>query len=126
MKISLEKGGHDLVLRYRVYQRRGIICKTYVAKIVGPHPNYILNRCFQELWENSNSRWSLYTCLLYTEGIYEIAIKRFTLDGNYLGRERLWLIIYEGNVHIYEGEEMNNQYVLYCAGLLQSAGKEAG
>ena len=124
MTISVEKCGGDVVLRYRVYQRKGGVYKTYVARIVGPHPDFILNRCFQELWVNPNPRWSLYTCLLSREGIYEIAIKRFDLEGNYLSRERLWFVFYGENAHIYNEDDMNNQYVLYCAGLLQSTARE--
>lgn len=125
MKLTIERTDSEPIIRYRVYHRRNVSFKTYVAKITGPHPDYILNRCFVDQWANINPRWNLYTYLLTSEGIYEISVKRFDAAGNYLSRERKWLVYYGGEMYEYESEEMNNQYVLYCAGLLQGAVKEA-
>ncbi len=126
MKTVVEKQGSDLVLRYRVYQRKNTRYKTYVAWIAGTHPDYILDRGFLTVWENANPRWSQYTSLLPWDGIYEISVKRYDLAGSYLSRERLWLVASDGETHIYEEGEMNNQYVLYCAGLLRKTVKEVG
>lgn len=125
MKAVIEKQGSDVVLRYRVYQRRDTRYKTYVAWIAGSHPDYILDRFFLTVWENPNPRWSQYTCLLPWDGIYEISIKRYDLEGSYLSRERLWLVACDGETRIYAEGEMNNQYVLYCAGLLRAIARKA-
>lgn len=125
MKLTIERTDSDLIIRYRVYHRRDTSFKTYVAKITSPHPDYILNRCFLDQWANTNPRWNLYTYLLTSEGIYEISVKHFDTAGNYLLRERKWLVYYGGEIYEYENEEMNNQYVLYCAGLLENMRERA-
>lgn len=117
MKIQPSKYGE--VIDYRVYHRAHTQFKTYMARIVGPDPNYILCRCFVWRGYSSNSRWNTYTCDVPGEGIYEIVIKRFDEEGKYLSRERKWLIYYNGKYYEYEDEDMNYQYVLYCAWLIR-------
>ena len=110
--------GGDLLLQYRVYQRSGSVFKTYVARITGPHPDYILDRQFELCGASVNSRWTRYTCLIESEGVYEIVIKRYLRDMTYLSRERMWLVVAEGESYLYADEDFNSQYVLYSAWLL--------
>ena len=118
IKILMEWDHDLLLLRYRAYQRAGIKTISYMAMITGPHPNYLLDRSFVDYFHLSNSRWDSYICYVEQDGIYEIVIKRLTEDGSYLSRERKWLVVADGRTYLYEDEEMNAQYVLYCAWLL--------
>lgn len=118
MKLQLEWHDTELKLRYRVYDRKNSIYKTYVARITGPHPTYRLNRVFQEMWNNKHQRWTSYVCLLDREGVYEITIKRYDLAGHYISRERKWLFIHEGRSRECEDEAINIQYLLYCVWLV--------
>lgn len=118
IKISLEWSGNLLILRYRVYHRVGVESLSYMAQITGSHPDYVLARSFVESYRSSNARWDSYVCCASGDGIYEIVIKRFADDGRYLSRERKWLVVTHGQTYLYEDEEMNAQYVLYCAWLL--------
>jgi len=45
-------------------------------------------------------------------------IKRYAQDGGYLSRERKWVVVANRQAFVYEGTDMNAQYVLYCAWLL--------
>ena len=118
IKISIEQVSGLVVLRYRAYYRKGVKTISYVARITGPHPDFVLARSFVERYCRSNSRWDEFACCVDEDGIYEIVIKRRTEDGVYLSRERKWLVVESGRVYLYEDEEMNAQYVLYCAWLI--------
>lgn len=125
MTLKCDWFGDDLRLCYRVYNRNASSYKTYVARIIGPHPDYYLDRKFEECWVNENSRWSSYTCLIDRNGVYEVVIKRFGRDGRFLSRERKWLFVCDGSVTEYDGGEMNGQYILYCVDLLKLSRKGA-
>jgi hypothetical protein len=118
MKIHLTWDGDLLLLRFRVYHRANIRAIPYMARITGPHPNYLLARSFVDRSLKTNSRWDSIVCYVDHEGIYEIVIKRLLENGIYLSRERRWLVVADGQAYLYEDEELNAQYVLYCAWLL--------
>ena len=118
MKIHLTWDGDLLLLRFRVYHRANVRAIPYMARITGPHPNYLLARSFVDRSLKTNSRWDSIVCHVDQEGIYEIVIKRLLENGIYLSRERRWLVVADGQAYLYEDEELNAQYVLYCAWLL--------
>jgi len=118
IKITLDQLDDLLILRYRAYQRSGIRTISYMARITGPHPDYVLARSFLNSYSKHNARWDSFVCCVAEEGIYEIVIKRFAADDRYISRERKWLVVAHGQAYLYEDQEMNAQYVLYCAWLL--------
>ena len=118
MKLEQHWYGDDLLLRYRVYQRSGSVFKTYVARIAGPHPDFVLDRQFELCWASVNPRWTRYTCLIECDGVYEIVIKRYSESMTYLSRERMWLVVADGESYLYADEDLNSQFVLYSAWLL--------
>ena len=56
---------------------------------------------------------------VFKKGIYEFVVKRFDSEGHLLSKERNWLIVCNGCLYQYESDDMNYQYVLYVAFLLQ-------
>ena len=107
-----------MILNYRVYQRKGVRAISYIARITGAHPDYILARAFVESYRRNNSRWESIVCCIDADGIYEVVIKRYAQDGGYLSRERKWIVVVCGKAYVYDDADMNAQYVLYCAWLL--------
>ena len=124
IKISTTWDEDLLLIRYRAYQRSGIKTVSYMAEIIGPHPNYYLSRSFVDRYRQQNPRFDGFTCYVEHDGIYEIVIKRLRENGAFLSRERRWLVVAGGQTYLYEDEEMNYPYVLYCAWLLRY-GREA-
>ena len=119
IKISTTWDEALLLVRYRAYHRAGIKTVSYMAEITGPHPNYYLSRSFVDRYRQRNPRFDGLTCFVEHDGIYEIVIKRLRIDGAFLSRERKWLVVADGQTYLYEDEEMNYPYVLYCAWLLR-------
>lgn len=119
IKISTTWDQDLLLVRYRVYHRAGIKAVTYMAEITGPHPDYYLSRSFVDRYRQSNPRFDGFTCYVKHDGIYEIVIKRQSEDGSFLSRERMWFVLADGRIYLYEDEDMNYLYVLYCAWLLR-------
>lgn len=119
IKISTTWDEDLLLVRYRVYHRAGIKAVTYMAEITGPHPDYYLSRSFVDRYRQSNPRFDGFTCYVKHDGIYEIVIKRQSEDGSFLSRERMWFVLADGRIYLYEDEDMNYLYVLYCAWLLR-------
>lgn len=119
MKITLEWDQDLLLLRCRAYHRSGVKTITYMARITGPHPDYYLSRSFVERYCKSNARWDSLVFFLADDGVYELVIKRMSESGIYLTKERKWLVVDSRRVYIYDDEEMNYQYVLYCAWLIK-------
>ena len=101
-----------------MYQRKSVRAISYIARITGAHPDYILARSFVESYRRNNSRWESIVCCVDTDGIYEVVIKRYAQDGGYLSREREWVVVANRQAFVYEDTDMNAQYVLYCAWLL--------
>ena len=121
MNYSIEKLSDSVVFEYRVYHRKETSFRSYVAKIVGPHPTYYLNRVFDYRGHVSNSRFDTFRYWLDT-GIYEFVIKR--LKGNQvIQKERMWIVVVGNEVYSYKDEEMNYQYVLYTQSLLAGLSK---
>lgn len=111
--------------RFRVYDRAGQKLKSYVARITGPDPNYILHRRFQESYHTRCKGFELFVYIL-DDGIYEQVTKRFDEEtGEYLGKERKWLVVSGGEMRRYGDQEMNYQYVLYSAFNLRMQGAAA-
>ena len=116
MKYKIEKEFGAVIFTYRVYHRQGTEFKTYVAKIIGPHPNYYLERFFDYRMHKSNSRFDTFGYVLET-GIYEFVVKRYA--GNQLiSKDRQWIVVDGTDVYSYDGDEMNYMYVLYTQFLL--------
>lgn len=116
--------GDSLLLRYRIYYRKGSHFKTYVAQIVGPHPNYYLQREFLMRSRICSHRFETFTYSL-ADGIYELVIKRFDDSDNLLSRERKWLVVFDGHLYEYAEDEMNYLYVLYAVFLLRLQSADA-
>ena len=98
---------------FEVAHLQGIRFHAYIARITGPDPNYILGRAF--LTENvmHTEGCSYFHYRLY-DGVYDLSVKYYDeLTGEYLNRERLWLIMLDGDLYEYSSEDMNYQYVLY-------------
>ncbi len=105
----------SLIYRYRLYHQEGNYFKTYIARVVGPHPNYYLRRLFEIRSRKSNARFDSFGYFL-ENGIYEFVVKRFDSETNELiSKVRKWLVVAEGRMYEYADEEMNYQYVLYTA-----------
>ena len=106
------------IFRYRVYNRKGETYKTYIAQIVGEDPTFILKRDFLFPYVSGNSRFRTFTHVL-EDGIYELMVKRFDEEtGDCLEKDRRWLVVSDGELRLYDNEEMNYQYVLYVASSL--------
>ncbi len=105
------------VMSHRVYKRKNASYRTWVARIEGDDPDYILQRDFLPRSCQTSPGYDTFTYHL-EEGIYEFAIVRFDALGNRGARERKWILVHEGEVRVYEEAEMDYQYVLYCAWLL--------
>ena len=119
MKIRILYADSDtVVLSYRVYHRRDTTFKSYIARICGPHPQYYLDRKYDYRQHTSNPRFDTFRYSLQN-GIYEFVVKRFDSEGHLLSKERNWLIVCNGCLYQYESDDMNYQYVLYVAFLLQ-------
>ena len=119
MKYTIEKFSDGVVFSYRVYHRKETSFRSYVAKIVGPHPNYYLDRMFDYRGHLTNSRFDTYRYWL-NEGIYEYVVKRFQGD-QVIQKERMWIVVAGNEVYSYDEDEMNYQYVLYTQFLLSGA-----
>ena len=106
------------IFRYRVYNQKGKIYKTYIAQIVGEDPNFILKRNFLPRYFYRYKRFDTFIYVLEA-GIYELMVKRFDDEtGACVGKERKWLVVSDGQMTLYDEEDMNYQYVLYTASLL--------
>ena len=116
MNYSVAKLSDAVVFSYRVYHRRGITFKTYIARIVGPHSNYYLDRAFDIRCHEQNNRFDTIRYVLET-GIYEYVIKRYK-DDRLFQKERMWVVVCGTDVYCYADDEMNYQYVLYTQYLL--------
>lgn len=125
MKLKLKWVNDRLVVRFRVEQISGTKVKAFLAKVTGPHPDYIVNRCFQDGMRDRDNKKINLLYQLMENGIYEICEKRYHISGKFLSRERKWLVICDGDTRLYRDEEMNYQYVLYCSELLQLERKAA-
>ncbi len=119
IKITMNWDEDLLLVRYRAYQRTGVKTISYMAEVTGPHPDYYLARSFVDRYRQSNPRWDSFTYYVEHDGIYEIVIKRLSEDRAFLSRERKWLIVDSKRTYLYDGEEMNYPYVLYCAWLFR-------
>ena len=115
----------ECIFRYRVYNRKGKTFKTYIARITGEDPNYILKRDFMFRYICHYSRFDTFTYIL-EDGIYEWMVKRFDNDtGASVEKERKWLVVSDGEMTLYDDDDMNYQYVLYTAFNLQLCGETA-
>ena len=119
MKIRLHQTEDGLQASYAVYKRQGITFKTYGAQIIGTDPNYCIQRAFLRRSCVANPRFYKFSYPLENDGILEFVIKRYDkASGRFLSWERKWVVVYDGTVRIYDDDEMNYQYVLYCSWLL--------
>lgn len=93
-------------------EKHGTICKSYIARIVGQDPNYILKRRFEPVEYRHNNH-----CFAELKnGLYEACVSRFDKKtGERLERKRWWIIIIEDDMYEYDFEEMNWQYALFVA-----------
>ena len=105
----------ECVFRYRVYNHKGEVFNTYIAKIIGEDPNYILKRNFLSRYFYHYSRFDTFIYVL-EDGIYELMVKRFDEEtGDCIEKDRKWLVVSDGELRLYDNEDMNYQYVLYTA-----------
>lgn len=104
---------------YAIDRSEGSQWKTYVAKITGSDPDYILQREFETI--QFQRTWYGHSCSsVLQNGLYEIAINRFDNDsGDRTERKRWWIIVADGAVYEYEFQEINWQYALYTSYILQ-------
>ena len=113
------------VFRYRVYNQKGKSYRTYIAQIVGEDPNYILKRIFLPRYFYHYSRFDSFICVL-EDGIYELMVKRFDDEtGACVGKERKWLVVSDGELRLYNNDQINFQYALYTAFNLRKGGGAA-
>ena len=116
MKISCEWQGEWLVVVYRVYYRRESSFISYMARIAGPDPNFIIRRIFLPNYGGQRRRYVQFRYKICRDGIYELAVVR-RIDEKRRTRERHWLVVFNGKHYWYDGDDMNYQYVLYCESL---------
>lgn len=100
---------------YYIKKEPGSTVKTYVAKIAGSHPQYILNRYF-EFPEMRRGRTG-YSCAVYLiNGLYEVSVIRYDKKTKErVSRHRWWIIAVDDEVYEFDFEQMNWQYALFTA-----------
>lgn len=117
--MRLVKNEDGLFLQYRLYYRKDSSSfKTYVAQIVGPHPNYYLQRAFLMRSCVCSQLFCTYTYPM-ENGVFEHVVKRFGTAGALVAKERKWLVVFDGRLYEYPEEDMNYLYVLYTACMLR-------
>ena len=100
---------------YSVDKEEATTWRTYVAKITGTHPLYILKRRFEDL-DIRRSRDGFFCSVSLPSGLYEASIIRYDKDTKErVSRHRWWIVVAEEDVYEYEFEEMNWQYALFTA-----------
>ena len=89
--------------------------KTYVARITGTDPNYILRRNFESV-RVCRTYYGHSASIMLANGVYEVCISRFSEEsGERIERERWWVVIVDDDIYEYEFDEINWQYALYTA-----------
>ena len=100
---------------YPIDRKNGCSWKTYVARITGADPNYILQRDFKNV-RFCRTYYGYSAYLMLPNGLYEVCISRFSDEsGERTERERWWIIVVDNDIYEYEFEEINWQYALYTA-----------
>ena len=100
---------------FEVAHLEGIRFHAYIARITGPDPNYILGRDFLTASVRRAEGRTFFRYRLY-DGVYDLTVKYYDkLTGEYLNRERRWLVMLDGDLYQYNEEDANPQYVLYAA-----------
>lgn len=77
----------------------GTICKIYLAKIEGPHPEYRFNRNFLKgKFEYQGDRiW--FSCEIESTGVYEVSMKWINEEGRVLQRRQDWFMLVDGTAY---------------------------
>lgn len=98
---------------YSIDREQGKIWRSYVARITGSDPQYILRRYFEKVIFRRGFHG--YSCSTDLEnGLYEVCIKRYDIQsGELTSRLRWWIIVVDDDIYEYEFEEMNWQYALF-------------
>ncbi len=104
---------------YAIDHEQGLQWKTYVARINGTDPNYILHRDFEQL--RFQRTWYGHSCSSELQnGLYEVSISRFDkASGEQVRRDRWWIIVADDDIYDYEFDDMNWQYALYADYLIR-------
>ena len=77
----------------------GTLCRFYLAKIVGPHPDFIFERQFQRgKYEYQQDKIWL-SCEIESTGVYEVGMSWKDEDGNVLQRHRDWFMLIDGKAY---------------------------
>ena len=81
--------------------------RAYVAKVIGSHPDYVLNRMFLDLRCSARDNGCHYTAELEDFGVYEFSVKWYKdqkldkdSDGFMYGY-RGWFVQIDGYIHHY-------------------------
>ena len=104
---------------YSIDRERGFKWKTYVARINGDDPNYILHREFLPV--RFQRTWYGHSCSLNLQnGLYEVSVSKIDKESDECVQvNRWWVINADDKIYDYDFDDMNWQYALYADYLLQ-------
>lgn len=95
--------------------------ESYMAKVIGADPNYVLKRQFLDYHEESAGLHERTRNYIIDPGVYECSLQLYDIDtGERIREWRWWVICSEDEYTEYPYDEMNRAYAQYAAWYIES------
>lgn len=106
--IIAQNAENDSVTWRACYDRdSGTLCRIYLAKITGSHPNYHFNRNFQHPMFTYNQNKAICRADKLEEGVYEVCARWFKYGSNFMiRRDARWFAFFDGIAYDLDKEDI--------------------